>query len=376
MARPMLWTLGILLAVAIACWMLTSMSFVVVVASLVIVLALAISPVVDRLDASLQTLNDDLTAAVAGGRYRGKKIFASRVLAIVATYGLLGLLLMALGATLLPEFVEQVRDFSDNLPAYMANLNARLQLMASLIQQQLPDSVRADSLLVTLPPGVLEAMDVQVSTLAGRLLSLGSYAVETLITLLFVLMVLFYTLLDGPHWWRSLAERARPAVGLSLVETLSDTRHMLMRQLRWGMVLGLFLYALLWLLEVRFAGFLATVFGVMSVLPILGPWLGLLPVATVLALSNWQFFLSDGLFAGVPLALYKLFCVLLVVCMLYVIKYMRRRRNWCMHPLAYLLVLLLCLYAFGAWGAFVSLPAAMLILFATSVWGRLRPDLE
>jgi predicted PurR-regulated permease PerM len=122
-------------------------------------------------------------------------------------------------------------------------------------------------------------------------------------------------------------------------------------QVLMSLISGSLVYLLLHLLDIKYALLLGLSFGLVSILPVIGPWLGLIPITLILAFSNHlMYILQVLLFAGI-FYLVKTYWLWP--------KLVDRRFN--IHPIIFILTFLACLKLVGYLGILLSFPLASLL---------------
>jgi predicted PurR-regulated permease PerM len=136
---------------------------------------------------------------------------------------------------------------------------------------------------------------------------------------------------------------------------LLHTHEMLFHFIKGQIVLSLLAGGYMWLVYslfgLKYAGFLAAFFGLASILPMVGPWVGIAPAILVLVFSNHQ---SD------------MTAVLLLAASYYLLKEFWLNRlitgnKVPIHPVIFLLSFLTCIKMTGGMGILLSFPVASLL---------------
>lgn len=191
-----------------------------------------------------------------------------------------------------------------------------------------------------------------MSRLGGLLLDLGTLTLSGLIYILTTLVLVFYLLHDGRVLKENVMEMI-PARHEEAVSRFVNRLHMQFNSVIQGQVLMSFLagglmYLMLLLLDIPYSLLLGVFFGLASILPVIGPWIGLLPVVTFIGFSRHpddilQVMLGLGLFYVTKA--HWLWPKLI-------------HRKYDVHPILFILTFVACLRLVGPLGILLSFPLA------------------
>lgn len=335
--------------------------------------------------------------------------FNPRVLAVLVIY--VGFLMAIALASLriLPTMSVQVRGFALDLPSYLAQLDEKLMVLSDNPGAQmffkgagLPDPEKVAPSLVlhsTETPGAetpkfqhphqhhhhprwrdrahgqhgfsnnngtgtitQNAMN-QMMTILQRnapktlhnLLEFLTTTVEGMLYLIATLVIIFYLLLDGKKLKTGLVEILPESMREKSAHFLENTHTILYTfikgQVVLGFLAGMYMYFFYWLFDVKYAGFLSAFYGISSILPVVGPWVGLLPGVLVVLFSHSRL---------------DLVTILMVSGSFYVLKEYWITRKLVgnvleIHPVVVILAFLFCVKLGGILGAFLAFPLASLV---------------
>lgn len=300
-----------------------------------------------------------------------------------------------------PPLASQVREFTKELPNYLSQFSvaqtekktpANKEKLAELVQESLktsrvqraegPSKITTQTTVKstvsiqtpkTKPPlykVALEQIIANYKNYAARLgsiiLDIGGATLSTLIYSLTTLVLTFYLLHDGKELQTGLVHMV-PQRHEDNVQRFLRRLHVQFHTIVKGQVLmsllsGGLMYLLLLLLGMKFSLLLGVFFGVTSILPVIGPWIGLVPIITLFAFSSHpldilQVLMASGLFYIVKT--YWLWPKLI-------------RRKYDIHPILFTLSFVACLKLAGlAGGLLLSFPlASVLGVVASSVKER------
>jgi predicted PurR-regulated permease PerM len=327
-------------------------------------------------------------------RIRGRSMSHSlaRALAVVMVYLLFfGSVAIAI-FRVAPPLATQIKDFAQEVPSYLSHMSENQSThnpstktpIAELVQESLKKSREQDSTetgTVTTETTVQQKIRIReplgkpakkplyrlaleqivanyknyASRLGGMLLDIGGATLSSLIYGLTTLVMVFYLLHDGKELQKGLVslvpERHEANFERFLIRLHVQFHTIVKGQVFMSLLSGGLMYALLLLLGVKFALLLSVLFGVTSILPVIGPWLGLVPIITLLAFSSHpldilQVLLASGLFYIVKT--YWLWPKLI-------------RRKYDIHPILFTLSFVACLKLAGLLGILLSFPLASVL---------------
>jgi predicted PurR-regulated permease PerM len=313
-----------------------------------------------------------------------------RALSVLLVY--LGFFLMLWLATLrlFPLLSTQVQEFSEDLPIYLSQLDQHLASFTDSPEGQLilenldspsqqtlnapeaattpqqpspspaPAKPRAASELISKnaigqialflqklgPKALHQVIEVATTTLEGMI-----YAIATLV-------IIFYLLLDGKKLKEGFVAFLPKPFQSHTATFLTSTHDTLYTFIKGQIILGFLAGSYMWfvysLYGVKYAGFLGSFFGAASILPVVGPWLGLIPGVLVVLFSEHQLDLT---------------AILTLTASFYFLKEYWLSRLIIgnvleIHPVIFLLSFLTCVKLAGPVGLLLSFPVAAL-LFVT-----------
>lgn len=230
--------------------------------------------------------------------------FNSRALAILLTFVVVGLLVSLLFVVIGPVLVGQLRDFTQNLPPLLNDLESSIEEMLSrpiVIGEQefIPiDNIRqtmgleADQSIELLQLDNFDlnsALSYSVSTLTGPAFSFIGGAFNAVINVVFLLTMLFYLLQDGSKFLRNLVAITPGSYQNDVYRLLHELGNVWNAYLRGQILLSLTMGVLVFLaatiLGLPNAPILGLLAGLLEFIPNLGPLLATIP-AVLLALVS------------------------------------------------------------------------------------------
>jgi predicted PurR-regulated permease PerM len=279
-----------------------------------------------------------------------------RPVAVLLIYLLFIVVLVGLGFLIVPTLSAGVGAIVGGAPALAATLQADLQ---ALEQQNSFLAPVLGPLTKQLP-----SLATQLGAIAGQLLGVAAFALTAasgLLNIVLILLLTFYLVTDGPRIQEyalsfvpsSQRERARRV-------TSAMGRRMggwLLGQIVVSTVVGVVTYVVLFFLGVPGALILAVVAAIAVVVPIIGPFLALVPPVLVALTQS-------------PLLALITFIILFVFQQveMNVLGPLIFNRTVKIHPAAVLLALLIGGALLGAVGALIAVPVAAAISVALDEW--------
>lgn len=315
-----------------------------------------------------------------------------KTLAILGVYVLmLGVLAFTL-VRVIPPLTLEIKDFAKHIPAHLTQLNtggvdARSKIHPLLIPppvvstpatgEPIPDAATSIQTSPTPPPSVLlddtrpsslvrattqaalqkltDTYQQHISRVGTFLLNLGASTLASLVYILTTLVLVFYLLQDG----RVLKEgiiNLMPLHSEARMARFLNRLHCQLHSFLEGQILmsflaGSLMYLLLAMLHIKYALMLAVFFGLASILPVIGPWIGLIPITAVIAATSQPIYMVQVLlFSGIfyLLKTYWLWPELVL-------------RQYDIHPVIFILTFVLCLKLVGYLGILLSFPLSCVL---------------
>jgi predicted PurR-regulated permease PerM len=316
----------------------------------------------------------------------------ARALAILLVYLMFFSCLVISIFQVAPPLAAQIKEFARELPNYLSQFSetqadkkpSTKEPLAQLVQESLQKSSlqkREDSantrlqgtrrsrgaINVTKPKTpllkatyalALDQLIINYKNYASRLgsviLDIGSATLSSLIYGLTTLVLVFYLLHDGKEIQKKLINlvpvRHEASLERFLLRLHAQFHIIVKGQLLMSLLSGGLMYALLLLLGAKFALLLSVCFGLTSILPVIGPWIGLVPIVSLLAFSHpvdiLQILMATGLFYIVKT--YWIWPKLI-------------RRKYDIHPILFTLSFVACLKLAGPLGILLSFPLASIL---------------
>lgn len=210
--------------------------------------------------------------------------FMPRNTAIIALFGGVALLIIAVVFLVVPPFIRQIISLSEYIPEYAY----RLKRFAAGFQSRLQD--------MGLPYGVQRAMNETIEKVQERLIDLIRRTLErfmdsaSTISEAFMVPVLsYYFLKDRKYFRRLMASLIPLRYRKGILRTFSEIHYILNRFIRSQIIVSLVIWILSTLgylaIGIPYALLLGIVAGIFEIIPYFGPWLGAVP-AVVITLLN------------------------------------------------------------------------------------------
>jgi predicted PurR-regulated permease PerM len=291
-----------------------------------------------------------------------------RTIAIICVYVLFLGVLAVSAIRIVPTLTLQIKEFTHDIPTYLSKVETSTQAAATQPPPNTPSQVlpssqpplpQKDKLIATTTRLAVQKVAViyreYAANLGNFLLDIGATTLSGLVYTLTTLVLVFYLLHDGKGLKEGFVN-LMPVRSEAWVNRFLHRIHVQFYGIVKGQVLmsflsGGILYLLLSLLGIKYPLLLAIFFGLVSILPVIGPWMGLLPIIFILAFNGHALYiihllLTTGLFYLIkaywlwPKVLYKKFDI---------------------HPILFILTFLVCLKMVGYLGLLLSFPLAALL---------------
>jgi predicted PurR-regulated permease PerM len=314
----------LVLAISIGAWLFYTLRSVLLLLLIATILATGLHPLVHQLE----------------------RLRLPRAAAVLVLY--LGLLLALIGlvAVVVPPVINELQGFVRNIPVYGDALGRAVQGLA----QRFPALGSLDAQVTELVRG----LSSQLGAVAGQLAQVFQLVLNLLnsmLSLLFILLMTFYLLVDGGRIRGYLLSFVAPSQRAQL-ETVTDRigdrlGRWLVGEMVICTVVGLMAFGGLSLIGVRGALVLGLIAAVGEFIPNIGPYLSAIP-AVLIALTQSP--VQAGLVVVLFVVIHQVDFLLLVP------KVMQQAVR--IHPLAVVLALLIGGELFGLIGALVAVPTA------------------
>jgi predicted PurR-regulated permease PerM len=301
-----------------------------------------------------------------------------RTLSIVLVYLIfLGLFAVAI-LRVVPTLNMEIREFAHDLPVYLAKLELStgsigattppsletrhweqkqqvgIHSLRQTITQVRQHKIRKSRILAVTTRLAIQKLATLYSQYASRmgnfLLDLGTTTLSSLVYALTTLVLVFYLLHDGKDLQTGfialMPTRSEAWVSRFLQRIHVQFYSIVRGQALMSIISGSLIFLILTLLQVKYALLLGVAFGLVSILPVLGPWLGLIPIVVLLSIN------------GHPLDILQ---VLLFLGLFYLIKTYWLwpkilHKKFDIHPILFIITFLACLQIVGFLGILLSFP--------------------
>lgn len=299
----------------------------------------------------------------------------------IALLVLLGLLVGIIMAFLKP-FQDQANDLTRNWPTYQPQITQKYEEF-KLWYQGLPDWVhnltpeQINNLLeekaetgtpppITtpptgqhsgeMPPGVAAAV---TGAFTGAFKNIGK-GINSVVELILLPVLAFYFLVDGKalrnEFIRFFAQRRQQRVILGILRESGEImRSYLLAQLILAVIAGVVVGTLLGVFHIKYALILSLIAGVTRVIPVIGPLLGFIPLATLVSVQTAQ----SGNYGVLAIILIAFTIMHLVESKVITPMILGHRLH--LHPVVVIVVLLLGGEFFGLLGMFLAAPVTALV---------------
>ncbi len=315
--------------ILVAAWLLFALRDIIVLLFIVLILVAALSPTVERWSKYL-----------------------TRTGAVIATFVLIFVAFTLIFSILIPPLVNQLREFSTNLPSIADNFS---RANDTGFLQTLSNAIRDN----------INSISAQLSDVGGLVLSKTFGVISGIVAFITVLVLSFYLLLeeDGlkkvykgvmpDDWYEALAEPTKKIAG--------KLGAWLRSQLLLMIIVGVFTGIGLVIIGVPYALTLAVWSGLTEGIPIIGPWLG--------AIAGVSVGLSQSPLTGF-LALIVYLVVQQTESNLLVPKIMSRAVG--VNPVVVILAVLIGGKLYGILGIMLGVPFAAVLSVVVEDWAIIR----
>ena len=226
-----------------------------------------------------------------------------RTLSLIATYIVLALIFAILLMLIIPQLLASVLDFLENyevlLETTLENANGFVDQLNSRLNLQIPH-LQADMLGQGLDWIV---QNIDVDALMNRLLSgntiliLFEYIGDTLAVVTDVIFGLFISiyLLSGKERLYASVMRTRKALfnprineRITRICTIADESFggFLRGKTLDSTIVGIMTYIVISIMDVPYALLIAVIIGITDIVPVVGPWVGVIPSALIILLTD------------------------------------------------------------------------------------------
>ena len=226
-----------------------------------------------------------------------------RALSLIGTYLVVALIFVILLLLIIPQLLTSVLDFFENYEALMAtamdNVNGLLEQINGQFGMEIPP-VKTETLQQGLDWVV---QNVNVDELMDRLLSgstiliIFEYLEDTFFILTDIIFGLFISLylLSGKERLYAKVMRTRKALfndsineRITRVCTIADESFggFLRGKMLDSSIVGVLVYIIISIMEVPYALLIAVVIGITDIVPVVGPFIGVIPSAIIILLTD------------------------------------------------------------------------------------------
>ena len=301
------------------------------------------------------------------------KWVSTKMLAVWSVLLFAGISLLLVSVLSFPVLTKQFHALNQRIPEYfqMADLKLNqviqeskgvyswktaLEEIESVQADQLTTSqssreTRWDQNAISQILGVFQRLVTSAFSITGVLTA----SISGLVYMLTGFMLLFYFLLDaGPLLQKmidALPKRYQHRFHAKVFHLHHTCYLVLKTQLLLSLFSGSIMYAVYALFHLPYAGFLGFFMGLCCMVPVLGPWVGMLPVCLLVLVSDqpWQLISIVVITAGLFILKEQLLLPRLL------------RKSLDIHPVLMILTLLLCWHLGGLFGLLLAHPLATLI---------------
>jgi len=315
-----------------------------------------------------------------------------RILAIVMTYVLFFSSCAIMVFCIAPPLLVQLKEFAQDTPIYVSEVDLFLTDVETLMAQKNPTAFQRHLKTVRRPHLVRPTPDPEAPvqhlnqmarpehliSQTARLtveklrqvsretvhtvLNLGSVALSGLVYTLTALVLAFYLLNDGRNLRKGLVSfmptRQEGHTARFFHRVHLHIYNLVKAQALMSILSGGLLYVVLAVFDVKYALLMSVGFALASIVPVLGSWLGLLPIMLILALADQTLCLIT------VLLLMVFFNIIRATYLWPMVLHIRYRM---MHPVLFVLTLLVCIHLLGLIGVLLVFPLSG-VLAVSAEW--------
>jgi predicted PurR-regulated permease PerM len=298
-------------------------------------LAVALTPLVNRLDR---------------GRY-------PRWAGILTVYLAIVLSIFGIGLAVVPPVVNGVNDLVHNLPGYVEDLNKNKQFRKYDEKYHIVDSLKKEA----------DKLPSRVADAAGTLRDVTVGVFTRIVQLITVLVITFLLILDGrrlAEWFYRQLDPGREVRARKVAAEINrSVVGYVVGNILISVVAGLVTWLTLSILGVPFAVPLAVVMALFDLIPLVGATLGGIVIGIVCAIVDFP---TAPIVWVVVLLLYQQFENHLIQPIIY-------GRTVQLHPLIVIVAILIGGTLLGVLGALLAIPAAAVVQILLKDWWEHRP---
>jgi predicted PurR-regulated permease PerM len=285
-------------------------------------------------------------------------IFWRGLMSLVVVLGFIALVVLSTVAFITP-FVQETRDFLNDLPRYEGRIQETLNEWQARYQQWyagLP--VQAQRWIDQQHAALLKSMEGTSASLQKgiqQLLQQTGHWVALLVELFLIPVVVFYLLFDSHRLKRETLRLIPPRYLRLTLHAMEETnrvmRGYIVGQLILGVIAGVATWIGLQLLGVKYAATLALFAGIARAIPVIGPVVAAVPIVIMAGLLG-------GLMLAVKATIFMT-ALFLIEHKMIMPKIIGDRVD--LHPVLVIVVLLVSGSFFGLMGMFFGVPVAVIL---------------
>lgn len=303
---------------------------------------------------------------LSGLEKKGKPLLSpglQRTLAILLVYLSLAGIVIITAIQIIPYLALQVQEFAHDIPQYLQRFQKPPNHALPLPQTLLPTNQQWMTATSThLAQKIAGVYSQYLSKLGSYLINIGTSALSGLIYTLTMLVLVFILLQDGAHLKKGFVELMPNRIEDSVSEFLSrfhkHAYRFIQAQALMSFLVGSMIYMFLLLLGNKYALLLGVSYGLISLIPVIGPWVGLLALIGLIALGEHPE-------RVLPLIFYVGAFYCLKAYWLWP-RMLPKRSD--IHPVIFLVVLLAAIRLAGPLGVLLAFPLASVIGVAFDYW--------
>ena len=237
--------------------------------------AYVLTPVVDRVAGMLPARSHQQNVVRRG-------------FAVLVVYLAIGAALTGAALVVVPVAVDETAQFIDELPDLIDDTQTQVNAWLEEYRARVPEDARTriDDFVADLGDRIGERLSTGTESTFGSL----STAIAVIVGFLVVPVWMFYALRDRHSFERNFSAALPDGVRPDVLSAVRIADQMIGRYLRGqlllGLLVGIAVFIGLTLLRVDLAIALAIFAGISELIPIIGPWIGVLPAVVIVAATE------------------------------------------------------------------------------------------
>jgi predicted PurR-regulated permease PerM len=288
--------------------------------------------------------------------FQRRRLLRRRSAAILATYLSIFLAVFLIGLAVVPPIVRQTNKFISHVPQYVRDLRNNSTIRKYDQKYHITQKLEKEAAKL---PG-------QVGSAASALRDVTVGVFSAAVTLVTVLVLTFFFLLDGKQMVRWAVKQLGPARGPRLLSIGADVYRSVggyvLGNLAISLIAGLSTYIVLAILGIQFAVPLAVLMALFDLVPLVGATIAGVIIGIVCAIQDFP----------TSVIVWVVFLIVYQQIENNVLQPIIYRRTVALHPLVVLVGVLIGAELLGVLGALLAIPVAGAVQIVAKDWWRYR----